>query len=139
VSHAGRLVAIDIRTGQRAWEAPIASLQMPWVAGDYIFIVSVDAELVCLSRADGAVVWVSQLQRYDNAKKRKGRIAWAGPILAGDFLILASTDGRIAKVSPTDGSLVATKKIDDGSVISPIVADERIFVLTQEGKLYAFH
>lgn len=138
VSHAGRLVAIDIRTGQRAWEVPIASLQMPWVAGDYIFVVSVDAELVCLSRADGAVVWVSQLQRFDNVKKRKGRIAWAGPILAGDSLILASTDGRIAKVSPKDGALIATKKIDGGSVIGPIVADERIFVLTQEGKLYAF-
>lgn len=138
VSHAGRLVAIDIRTGQRAWEAPIASLQMPWVAGDYVFIVSVDAELVCLNREDGAVVWVSQLKRYDNAKKRKGRIAWAGPVLAGDALVLVSTDGKMVKVSPQDGSILATKKIDDGSVISPIVADERIFVLTQEGKLYAF-
>ncbi len=138
VSHAGRLVAIDIRSGQRAWESPIASLQMPWVAGDFIFVVSIDSELVCLSRADGAVVWVSQLKRYDNEKKRKGRIAWSGPVLAGEFLILVSSDGRIAKVSPQDGSLVDSKKIDDGSVVSPIVADERIFVLTQSGKLYAF-
>lgn len=138
VSHAGRLVAIDIRTGQRAWEAGIASLQMPWVAGDYIFIVSIDSELVCLSREDGAVVWVSQLKRYDNAKKRKGRISWAGPVLVGDSLVLVSTDGELAKLSPKDGSLIDTAKIDDGSVIAPIVADERIFVLTQEGKLYAF-
>lgn len=138
VSHAGRLVAIDIRSGQRIWDAPIASLQMPWVAGDYIFVVSIDSQLVCLSRADGAVVWVSQLQRYDNEKKRKGRISWSGPVLAGEFLILVSSDGRLAKVSPQDGSLVETKKIDEGSVVSPIVADEKIFVLTQNGKLYAF-
>jgi len=138
VSHAGRLVAIDIRSGQRVWEAPIASLQMPWVAGDYIFVVSIDSQLVCLSRADGAIVWVSQLKRYDNEKKRKGRIAWSGPVLAGDYLILVSTDGRLAKVSPQDGSLVEDKKIDEGSVVSPIIADERIFVLTQNGKLYAF-
>ncbi|HBS32528.1 MAG TPA: pyrrolo-quinoline quinone [Parvularcula sp.] len=138
VSHAGRLVAIDIRSGQRVWEAPIASLQMPWVAGDYIFVVSIDAQLVCLSRADGAIVWVSQLRRYDNEKKRKGRISWSGPVLAGEHLILVSSDGRLAKISPQDGSLVATKKIDEGSVVSPIVADEKIFVLTQNGKLYAF-
>lgn len=137
VSHAGRLVAIDIRTGRRVWEAPIASLQMPWVAGDFIFIVSVDAELVCLSRSDGAIVWVSQLKRYDKPKKRKGRIAWSGPVLAGEMLVLVSTDGKVVKVSPKDGSVVETKKIDDGSVIAPIVADERIFILTQEGKLYA--
>jgi len=138
VSHAGRLVAIDIRSGQRVWETPIASLQMPWVAGDYIFVVSTEAELVCIARADGAIAWVAKLQRYDNEKKRKGRIAWSGPVLAGDFLILVSSDGRIVKVSPQDGSVVQTKKIDDGSVVSPIVADERIFVLTQGGKLYAF-
>ncbi len=138
VSHAGRLVAIDIRSGQRAWEAPIASLQMPWVAGDYIFVVSIDGQLVCLSRADGAIVWVSQLKRYDNEKKKKGRIAWSGPVLAGEFLILVSSDGRLIKVSPQDGSLVDSKTIDEGSVVSPIVADERIFVLTQNGKLYAF-
>lgn len=137
VSHAGRLVAIDIRTGQRAWEAPIASLQMPWVAGDYIFIVSVDAELVCLSRADGAVVWVSELKRYEKPKKRKGRIAWSGPVLAGEYLVLVSTDGKIVKVSPKDGTVLETKKIDDGSVIAPIVAEELIYILTQKGKLYA--
>jgi outer membrane protein assembly factor BamB len=137
VSHAGRLVAIDIRTGQRVWQAPIAGLQMPWVAGEYIFIVSVDAELVCLSRADGAIVWVTELKRYENAKKRKGRIAWSGPVLVGDALILVSTDGKIAKVSPKDGSLIETRKIDGGSVIAPVVAEERIFILTQEGKLLA--
>lgn len=138
VSHAGRLVAIDIRSGQRIWETPIASLQMPWVAGDYIFVVSIDSEIVCISRTDGAIAWVAQLKRYDNEKKRKGRISWSGPVLAGDFLILVSSDGRLAKVSPQDGSVVETKKIEDGSVVSPIVADERIFVLTQSGKLYAF-
>lgn len=137
VSHAGRLVAIDIRSGQRAWETPIASLQMPWVAGDYIFLVSIDSELVCLSRADGAVVWVTELKRYEKAKKRKGRIAWAGPVLVGDSLILVSTEGRVAKISPKDGTVTEEKKIDDGSVIAPIVADELIYILTEKGKLYA--
>jgi outer membrane protein assembly factor BamB len=137
VSHAGRFVAIDIRTGQRVWEAPIASLQMPWVAGEYIFLVSVDSELVCLSRTDGAIVWIAQLKRFEKEKKRKGRIAWAGPVLAGDHLILVSNDGKVTKVSPLDGAVIDTIKIDEGSVITPIVADERIFVLTEGGKLYA--
>jgi outer membrane protein assembly factor BamB len=36
VSHGGRFSAVDIRTGQAVWEMPVASLQMPWVAGDFI-------------------------------------------------------------------------------------------------------
>ena len=137
VSHAGRLAAIDIRTGNRVWEAPLASLQMPWVAGDYIFVVSVDAELVCVSRADGAVVWVEQLTRYKNAKKRKGRISWAGPVLVGDHLVLVSSEGKVVKVAPQSGAVLDTIKISGGSVVSPIVADETIFILTEKGKLIA--
>lgn len=138
VSHAGRFVAIDIRTGGRVWEAPIASLQMPWVAGDYIYVVSVDAELVCLNREDGAVVWLSQLPRFVKPKKRKGRIAWSGPVAVGDHLVLVSTEGDLVKVSPQDGKILKTVEVDDGSVVSPIVADEKIFVLTQDGALIAY-
>lgn len=138
VSHAGRLAAIDIRSGDRVWEAPIASLQMPWVAGDFIFVISVDGELVAINRTDGAIRWVSELQRYEKPKKKKGRISWAGPVLAGDHLVLVSTHGQLVKVSPLDGSVVETIKIGDGSVVSPIVADEKIFVLTESGKLFAF-
>lgn len=137
VSHGGRFSAIDIRTGQAVWEADIASLQMPWVAGDYIFLVSVESELVCVNRNDGAVVWVSQLRRYKKEKKLKGRISWAGPVLAGDHLVLVSTEGEVVKVDPQNGGVVATEDIDDGSVVAPIVAGEKLFILTEEGKLVA--
>ena len=137
ISHAGKLTAIDIRSGQRVWEAPIAGVQMPWVAGDFIFVVSVDAELVCLSREDGAVIWVSQLPRYENEKKRTGRISWAGPILAGGNLVLVSTRGEAAKVDVATGEILDTEKISGGSIVPPIVADETIFVLTEKGDLLA--
>ena len=134
VSHAGKLAAIDIRSGQTVWEVSIASLQMPWVAGNYIFVVSTEAELVCISRADGAIVWVSQLTRYENEKKRKGRITWAGPVLAGDHLVLVSSDGEVVKVSPQNGEVIATADVDS-SVVSPIVAGEKVFLLSESGKL----
>ena len=137
VSHGGRLAAIDIRTGRAVWETTVASLQMPWVAGDYLFLVSVDGELACISRNDGAVIWVSQLKRYENEKKRKGRITWAGPVLAGDHLVLVSSDKEVVKISPIDGEVVDTARIDDGSVVAPVVANEKLFILTEKGKLIA--
>ncbi|WP_428408817.1 PQQ-binding-like beta-propeller repeat protein [Hyphococcus sp.] len=137
VSHGGRFSAIDIRTGRPVWEASIASLQMPWVAGDYIFLVSVDGELVCVSRNDGAIVWVTELRRYKKEKKKKGRITWAGPVLAGDSLILVSSEGEIVKVAPETGEITLTDDIDGSSVVSPVVAGEKVFILTEEGKLIA--
>lgn len=137
VSHGGRFTAIDIRTGRAIWETSIASLQMPWVAGDYIFLVSIDGELVCVSRTDGAIIWVSQLRRYKNEKKKKGRITWAGPVLAGDHLVLVSSEKEVVKVSPETGEVVTSKKIEGGSVVAPVVAGEKIYILTEEGKLIA--
>ncbi len=137
VSHGGRFSAIDIRTGRSVWEASIASLQMPWVAGDFIYLVSVEGELVCVSRNDGAIVWVTQLRRYKKEKKKKGRISWAGPVLAGGNLLLVSTEGEIVKVAPETGEVLLTDKIGGSSVVSPVVAGEKVFILTEEGKLIA--
>lgn len=137
VSHGGRLAAIDIRSGRAVWETTVASLQMPWVAGDFLFVVSVDGELACISRNDGGVIWVSQLPRYENEKKRKGRITWAGPVLAGDHLVLVSNDREIVKVSPVTGEIAGRAKIRGGSVVAPVIANEKLFILTEGGKLIA--
>ena len=137
VSHAGKLTAIDIRSGERVWEVSVASVQMPWVAGDFIFVISVDGELVCVSREEGAIIWVAELGRYKNEKKRKGRIAWAGPVLAGNHLVLVSSEGEIVKVDAVAGTVAAREKLGDGAVVSPIVADEKVYVLTEQGELIA--
>lgn len=137
VSHGGRFAAIDIRSGQRVWETPITSLQTPWVAGDFIYVVSVNGELVCMSRTEGAILWVSELRRYKNEKKRKGRVTWAGPVLAGGHLVLVSNLGEITKVDPTTGQIVETKDIGEESVISPVVANEKVYILSEKGRLVA--
>ena len=87
ISHSGRMVAIDLRRGDRVWEQEIASSHGPWVAGDYIYVLANDNELVCLTRNEGKVRWVQQLPQYDDPEKRKDPILWAGPVLGGDRLI----------------------------------------------------
>src|SRR5690606_30701474 len=48
VSHGDRMVSIDLRTGAREWERNVSSIHTPWVAGDFIFLVTMDGELVSL-------------------------------------------------------------------------------------------
>ena len=139
IGHGGRIAAVDLRSGRRVWEQNIAGVQMPWVAGRFVYVMSVDGELVCLSREDGAVAWVSEeLPRFKNVKKRSGRIAWAGPVLAGDALILASSDGRLAQVAPEDGRLLRLTTVGEPVYLSPVVAGESVYVLTESGRLIAY-
>src|SRR4029077_8393354 len=63
-SHSGRLAAIDLRSGERAWEKDFGSTQSPWVAGDYVYVLSNDNELICLTRNDGKIRWVRRFPSY---------------------------------------------------------------------------
>ena len=57
--------------------------------------------------------------------------SWAGPVLVGDHLVLVSSEGEVVKVAPQSGAVLDTKKLGGGSVVSPIVADETIYVLSE--------
>ncbi|RMF07436.1 MAG: pyrrolo-quinoline quinone, partial [Alphaproteobacteria bacterium] len=136
-SHAGRMVAIDLRTGERLWERNIGSLQTPWVAGEFIYLLTVENELVCLGRANGRVRWVRQLQRYKDQEDRKGLLQWAGPVLAGDRLVVTSSHGYALSVSPYTGEILSGMKLSDKAFLAPVVADGVLYILTDDGELLA--
>lgn len=138
VSHSGVLAAFDLRTGQRLWVQPAGGIHMPWVAGDYLFIMTSDGDLACLSRADGAVIWIRDVPQYRKPKKRRGRIAWAGPVLAGDRLLLASSEGKMLSIDPATGETVDEIRIGDDVFIPPVVANGTVYVMTDEASLVAY-
>lgn len=140
ISHGGRMVAIDLRTGERAWAVDIASIEMPWVMEDYVFVVTTESQLVSLSRALGRVRWVVQLPRFVNPKKKKGRILWAGPIVAGGQIILAASDGRLVVCAPQTGEIIRMIQLGKEPInVSPIVADGVLYVFSDSGTLFAFN
>ena len=137
VSHAGRMVAIDIRTGERVWTRTLAGVQTPWVAGDFIFLVTTSAEVLALSRRDGRIRWVTQLPRFTDPEDRDGPITWAGPVLVGDRLLLASSTGEAFAVSPYNGDVLGEIEIPRGTFIAPIVANKTVYILTDAAELLA--
>jgi outer membrane protein assembly factor BamB len=138
VGQGGRMVAIELITGQRVWEINVAGISTPWVAGDWIFVVTDDARLLALSRTTGGIRWMTQLTRYRDVKDKKGRIDWVGPILAGDRLALANSAGQIVYVSPTDGRVLTTQDTRMSVSLQPIVANNTLYVLHDNGQLTAW-
>ena len=138
VGQGGRMVAIELITGQRVWEINVAGIATPWVAGEWIFVVTDQAQLLALSRTNGHIRWMTQLALYRDAKDKKGRINWVGPILAGDRLIVANSAGQIVHVSPYDGSVQSTQETRMPVSLSPIVANNTLYVLHDNGQLTAW-
>jgi len=138
ISHAGRMIATDLRTGARLWTQNISGTESPWVAGDFIYLITSDSELVALSRRDGRVRWVSELQSFRDPKKRTGPITWTGPVLASDRLILTSSSGQAIAVSPYTGKLLGTLDLPDGVFVGPVLAGGTLFILTDDAELVAY-
>lgn len=137
-SHAGRMVAIDMRTGERSWEADVASVHMPWVAGDYIFVVTIDGQVLCMTLRDGRVRWAAQLQRFQDQEKRRGLITWNGPVLAGNRLIVTSSHGYAVSLSPYTGEVQSAMELPAGSYVDPVVVDDTLLILTEDADILAY-
>jgi outer membrane protein assembly factor BamB len=130
-------VSIDLRSGERVWTRDISGVQTPWVAGDFLYVVTSEAELLCINAADGRIRWITPLDRYERVREKRNPIAWSGPVLAGNRLVLLSSTGRALSVSPYTGEIMGQIKIDDGTFVPPVVADGTLYILTQNAELTA--
>ena len=137
ISHSGRIVSIDMRTGERVWTRNIAGVQTPWIAGSFLFLVTTEAEVAALSLRDGRIRWITKLQKFRNEEARKGPIQWSGPVLAGDRLVLTSSLGDAVSVSPYTGEVLGKIELSGGVYIAPIVAQETLYIVTDSAELIA--
>ncbi len=138
IGQGGRMVALELITGQRMWELNLAGIATPWVAGDWVFVVTDDAKLMAISRANGKIRWISQLPEFQNEKKKAGPISYVGPILAGGRLIVANSEGALMFVDPQTGAVQGQTAIHSGISLPPVVANNTLYLLDDDGQLHAF-
>ncbi|MEA3037904.1 MAG: outer membrane protein assembly factor BamB, partial [Sphingomonadales bacterium] len=74
----------------------------------------------------------------ENAKKKSGAIDYVGPVLAGGRLILASSRGSIVYVDPTTGAVQGQVETKMPVSVSPIVANNTLYILHENGELSAW-
>jgi len=137
VSNGGRMAAIELRSGDRIWERNIAAHESPWLAGDFLFLISESNEVVCLSKTDGKIHWVTKLPRYADEVERKEPLTWSGPILVSDRLIVTSSHGYAASLSPYTGKFLGRARLVGAAVVPPVVANNGLYFVTEDAKLVA--
>jgi len=136
-ANSGRTVAINLRTGARVWEKQIGAGNGPWVAGEFIYVLSAFGELICLSRRTGGVRWVTQLQRYEDEEDQEDPVFWTGPVLAGDRLLIGGSHEEVWSISPYTGRILGRVKVSGPVFISPVVANDTVYILSDDAKLIA--
>jgi len=134
----GEMVAFDLGRGTRLWDVDLTSLETPWVAGDFVYVVTQRGELVCLLREAGRIRWVTSIATVLPPDDVEPGIAWSGPVMVGGSLIAAGSTGEVLAFAPATGELVARQPAGGAVRQSPIAAGGTIFVLTEGGQIVAF-
>ncbi len=128
-SRSGRMIASNADSGARAWSMNLGGVDTPWVAGDAVYVADASGRLVALKRTTGETRWAMKLP--GTAK------VWSGPVLAGGRLWLTSSKGALVGVDPATGQVGAQRELGTPVYIAPVVADGRMYVLTDSAQLMA--
>ena len=138
IGNSGLLTAINLRTGRRVWNRNFGGIESPWVAGDFLFLLTNTSELVALSRQTGNIHWVRRLSKWQNPENKTNRIMWTGPILTSDRLIVAGSSGEALSISPYNGQTLGRVEMPGGVTIGPIVARDTLYFLSDDADLVAY-
>ena len=136
----GKVVSLKIENGERNWTAPFGSSGNFWIAGKSLFFISDTNKLVRLEMKTGKTVWLTELPPFSQKSflRSKKSNQHHGPIIAGDRLVIVSSDGYIRFYDPKTGQQRNKLKIKAGATANPIVVNETLYLITQDGKLRAF-
>ncbi len=136
----GRIVALDLATGERLWTATEGATGGVWPVAGSLFAVNDLNELVRVDAGTGETVWrVALPVAIDgNYIRAERRFAHYGPIIAGGRVIVGSSDGGLRFFDPVSGESLGEIAVQGGAASAPVVAGGVLYVLGADGTLHAF-
>lgn len=137
VSSGGMISVQSVKTGQRAWEKPVGSLNTPWLAGDSLFVLTTSNTLVSFLKYDGRVRWSTQLPRFENPEEKTHPITMKGPVMVDGKLAVVASTGQLYLVAADTGAITSTIEVPDEVFTAPVVAGGQMFLVDQDATLYS--
>jgi len=138
VSSSGLFSVFNVLNGLPLWEQKIASINTPWVVGEYVFALTEDNTLVAMVKYDGRIRWATQLKRFDDEKRKLKPIVWRGPVMVDGKILLVSSYGEMLLVDGASGTIVSTIDVANDISTAPVVAGGKVFIESKDAKLYSF-
>ncbi|HEX3575721.1 MAG TPA: PQQ-binding-like beta-propeller repeat protein [Rhodopila sp.] len=138
ISMGGLLVCNDVPTGRRVWERQIAGGDTPYIAGDWMFVISAEQQIGAINISDGRISWITQLPRWEDPVKHKDTLTWYGPLLVSDRLIVTGISQDALSISPYTGEILGHLKLSEAAAPTiPVVAGGTVLIITNDGRLMA--
>ena len=140
VAQSGRMIAYQAVTGIDIWEQELTAIEMPWLAGDTIFVMTLEGRLYALRRADGQARWMAELPGVLPV----GAIAsetvprYVSPIVASGNVMVIGRGGTAYIFDASTGVEIDDFSIPGNVTTAPAIANDAMAVINTQGKLFVY-
>ena len=125
-AYSGAVLAVDARTGEVVWKAKAPGASRVVTAAGLVIAVT-PTSVLAVSLADGAAVWTTPLVGSPQG----------APVAAGKWLLVPSGEQGLRWIELASGRTLRVFDPGTGISGSPAVLGGRVYVLSNEGDLYA--
>ncbi len=127
VSFNGRVIAVDLGTGQALWTKDLSSSAGVSVDEARVYVTDTDDSVWALDKTSGVTLW-----RQDQLLYRV--LTAAKPV--GDYVVVGDYQGYLHWLSKQDGKLAGRENVSGGAIQTPpMIIKDRIYALANNGSL----
>ena len=129
-AYQGKLVSLDVTTGQEIWSKELSSFNRVAVGFSTVFVTTANGDVVALNQATGSELWRNEALKYRRL---------SSPTVFGQTVITADFEGYLHVLSVSDGEMLARKLPDSEGVMGNIlVSGDIIYVYARSGDIVAY-
>jgi len=129
ISFQGNITAYALGANQTMWSHGISSYTDITADRDNLYISDSDGRVHALDRSTGEKVWIQE---------QLLRRRLSGPAVIGDYVFVGDFEGYLHVIDKSDGTLVGRRRMDARIEAQPLVASDRVIVMSQDGDLRAY-
>lgn len=128
-TYQGNLIAFNMQSGQPLWRKKASIFNQMSVGNESLFVTNADGSITARSQTTGDDQWNADILKW---RKTSGPLFFKGYVVAGDL------DGYVHFFDAQTGKYLDRLDIGgDGISSQPITDGQRIYVQTNNGRIYA--
>ena len=126
--------SFNLDDGVVNWEQTLSSVGTPIIDGKNIFFVTENGYFVIMNKNTGKVISANNILKILKKKKQTTKIT--GFIMGSGKIYSVTLNGYLIVSSAISGKVESFKKIGDPIVSAPIINNGKLYILTQNSRIF---
>ena len=131
------LYSHNLNNGKMNWQQEVNSVGAPIIDKGNIFLVSEKGYFVIMNKDTGKIISANNILKV--LKKKKQDTSVTGFIMGSGKVYSVTLNGYLIISSAISGKVEFSKKIGDTIVTTPIINNDKLYILTKNSRIFGFN